>query len=440
VQAAPRDRLPRQVLLSALALSVAAAVIEHVQRGHGYWDYSEGVYLFTSRLVLRGHDLYGSVVAAQPPPLFLVGAGLLAIHDSLDWVRAAIGAVQVGTALLAAVVVWRVTGIRAAAVVAAPLSLVTPWVLHEHGSLIPEMIAAPLLLGGVLLARDRRHAHWLGIVVALLATVKLSYALPALVLIAVSADWRRAARWALVAAVLEIAITLLVFGTAAWRDTVVAQLQSGHVPFHSLAGVFGQIAWHLSGLVVAALLAWLYRQRARDPRTLVIAGTAAVATLITLVSVWKLGTSLNSVVPAEVTLVPLAVSGIALAIAAQRRWAAAIGAAGCAFALVQALSLIAHPLIEGARPLHPFLRPGSGHSYGITMSPTEVDRAVAAARRCPPGVPYAGTPFIAFLARRRMPGDQADQYLINLAPTLKAARSAIAAEPARCPAQPPATH
>jgi hypothetical protein len=240
--------------------------------------------------------------------------------------------------------------------------------------------------------------------------------------------------------VLEIAVTFAVFGTAVWRDTVVAQFQSGHIPFHSLAGEFGQIAWHLSGLVVAALLAWRYRRRARDGRTLLIAGAAAFATLVTLVTVWKLGTSLNSVVPAEVTLVPLAVSGIALAVAAQRRWAAAIGVIGCAFAVVQALSLIAHPLIEGARPIHPFLRPGSSHSYGITMSAAEVDRAVADARRCPPGVPYSGTPYIAFLAGRRMPGDQADQYLIHLAPTLKAARDAIAAEPARCPAQAPATH
>ncbi|MEA2436426.1 MAG: hypothetical protein QOF65_982, partial [Thermoleophilaceae bacterium] len=359
------DGLPRRVLLAGLALSVVVAIAEHVQRGHGYWDYSEGVYLFTSRLLLRGHDLYGSVVAAQPPPLFLIGAGLLAIHDSLEWVRAVIGALQVGTALLAAAVVWRVTGIRAAAVVAAPLSLVTPWVLHEHGSLIPEMIAAPLLLGGILLARERRHAHWLGITVALLATVKLSYALPAVALIAVSGDWRRAARWALVAAVLEIAVTFAVFGTAVWRDTVEAQFQSGHIPFHSLVGELGQIAWHLCGLVVAALLAWHHRRRARDRRTLLVAGTVAFATLITLVSIWKLGTSLNSVVPAEVTLVPLAVSGIALALAGSSgRRAAVIGCAGVAFAVIQALSLVAHPLIEGARPIHPFLRPGSSHSYG----------------------------------------------------------------------------
>jgi hypothetical protein len=117
-----------------------------------------------------------------------------------------------------------------------------------------------------------------------------------------------------------------------------------------------------------------------------------------------------------------------------------IGLVGVAFAVAQGLSLIVHPLIEGTRPLHPFLRPGSGHSYGITMSEEEVDKAVADARRCPPGVPYPGTPEIAFIAHRRLAADQADQYLINLAPVLKPARAAIAAEPAHCPAQSPATH
>ena len=433
-------RVPRSVLAAAAALAVVVAVAEHLLRAHQYWDYSEGVYVYTSRLLLHGHDLYGSVVAAQPPPLFLVGAAVLAIHDSLEWMRAAIGAVQVGTAVLAAVIAWRIAGNRVAAVAAAPLSLLTPWVVHEHGSLIPEMIAAPLLLGGVLLARDRARAPWLGVCVALLAAVKLSYALPAIVLIALSADWRRTARWAIGAAVLGAAAAFAVFGTGLWRDTVVAQFQSGHVPLHSLAGEAGQIAWQLIGLVVAAALAWRYRRDAVDRRTLLIAAAVAVATLITLVSVWKRGTSLNSLVAPEATLAPLAVAGIALALRDRRRGPVALGVAGIAFALVQSLSLVAHPLIVGARPIHPFLRPGSGHSYGVTMTSSEVDRAVADARRCPSGVPYPGTPEIAFIAHRPMAGNQADQYLIHLAPTLGSARAAVAAQPAHCPVQPPATH
>jgi hypothetical protein len=430
-------RLPRMALLSALVLCVAVAVAEHVLRGHAYWDYSEGVYLLTSRLLLHGGDLYANTVTAQPPPLFVIGAGLLAIDDSITWVRTAIAAVQVGTALLAAAVVWRLVGSRVAAVAAAPLTLLTPWVVHEHGSLIPEMIAAPLLLGGILLARERRLAPCLGVLVALLATVKLSYALPAAALVAVSADWRRAARWALAAAAVEIALAFAVFGTGVWRDTILAQLQSGHVGLTALAGEWAQVGWHLVGLLAGAILALRYRHRARDRRTLLIAGTVAFATLCTLLSIWKLGTSLNSVVPAEVTLVPLAVAGVAWAMSAGRRGVAAIGVAGLAFALAHGVALIAAPIIRGP---HLFLRPGSSPSYGVTLTADEVDSAVRVARACPPGVPYSGTPIIAFIAGRRVPADQPDQYLVNLAPALHDARAAIAAEKLRCPRIPPATH
>src|SRR3954469_18662600 len=174
----PGGGLPRTVAVAAFALAVTALLVEHLVRGNGYWDYSEGVYLFSSRLLLHGGDLYGNIVAAQPPPLFVVGAGILSIDDSLDWARWAVGAVQVGTGLLAALVVWRITASRVATAVAAPLTLLTPWVVHEHGSLIPEMFVAPLLLGGVLLAPQQRRAPWVGVLAAALAAFKLSYALP----------------------------------------------------------------------------------------------------------------------------------------------------------------------------------------------------------------------------------------------------------------------
>jgi hypothetical protein len=300
------------------------------------------------------------------------------------------------------------------------------------------MLATPLLLGGILLARDRRLAPWLGVTVAGLATVKLSYALPAVALVAVSADWRRTARWALAAAAVEIALTLIVFDAAGvWRDTILAQLQRPHVGLRSLTGEWAQVAWHLAGLLVGAGLAWRYRRYARDRRTLVVAVTVAVATLGTLLSIWKLGTSLNSVVPAEVTLVPLAVAGSVWALRAGRRNIAAIGAVGLAFAVSQGVALIAAPHVHGA---HPFLRPGSSPSYGITLSADEVNAAVGVARRCPAGVPYSGTPIIAFIAGRRMPAQQPDQYLAQLAPALHEARDAIASVKVRCPLEPPATH
>src|SRR4051812_23364010 len=308
-------RLPRTTALAALALGAVALVVEHLVRGNAYWDYSEGVYLFSSRLLLHGGDLYGSVVAAQPPPLFVVGAGLLSIDDSLSWVRWAVGAVELGTGLLAAQVVWRLTASRQAAAVAVPLTLLTPWVVHEHGSLIPEMFVAPLLLGGVLLARQARRAPWLGVIVVLLASFKLSYALPAVVLICLNADWRRTLRWAVAAAAVDVALTFALFGPGdVWRNVVVAQFESGHVGAGALFGEWAQIAWNLLGLLAAALLTWPFRRHARDARTLLVAAVTAAATLLTLASTWKRGTSLNSVVPAEAVLVPLALAGCVFAV------------------------------------------------------------------------------------------------------------------------------
>jgi hypothetical protein len=323
------------------------------------------------------------------------------------------------------------------------------------------MIVAPLLLGGVLMAPQARRAPWLGLVAALLPAFKLSYALPALVLIALSADWRRTVRWALAAAAAEIALTAVFFGAAdVWRNTVQAQFESGHISAHALVGVWAQIAWNLSGLLIAAAVAWALRGRTRDRRTLVVAGATAGATLLTLASTWKLGTSLNSLVPSETALVPLAVAGCAWAVEGargggrgqagaaalgrvgragpgRRRAAAIVGALGVAFAVAQGVALVAFPHVHGA---HPFLRPGSGPGYGITLSADEVDAAVRAARSCPAKIPYSGTPIIAFIADRPLPADQPDQYLAQLVPVLRPVRDEILAVKTRCPREPPATH
>jgi hypothetical protein len=193
------------------------------------------------------------------------------------------------------------------------------------------------------------------------------------------------------------------------------------------------------------VIAWALRRHARDRRALFVAVAAAGATLVTLLSTWKLGTSLNSVVPVEATLVPLALAGCVYAarqtsergLAALGRGGAALAAVAVTFAVVQGIALVAHKDIRGA---HPFLRPGSSPGYGITLPTGEVDAAVRAARSCPDGVPYSGTPFIAFNARRPLPGNQPDQYLAQLAPVLKDAADAIHAAKTVCPQQAPATH
>lgn len=77
--------------LAAVALALGTLVALHLLRGDSYWNPSERVYALTSRLLLQdGDSLYRHVVAAQPPTLFVFGAGALAIHDSIGWLRLAV--------------------------------------------------------------------------------------------------------------------------------------------------------------------------------------------------------------------------------------------------------------------------------------------------------------------------------------------------------------
>ncbi|MCW3067298.1 MAG: hypothetical protein JWN32_4470, partial [Solirubrobacterales bacterium] len=78
---------PRAAVLGGAAAGLLVVVALHAWRGESYWDYSEGVYALTSRMFLHGGDLYGRMIGAQPPGLFLSGAGILAIHDGVGWLR-----------------------------------------------------------------------------------------------------------------------------------------------------------------------------------------------------------------------------------------------------------------------------------------------------------------------------------------------------------------
>src|SRR6478735_2672519 len=138
------------------------AALERI-RGHSDWGPSEGVYVLSAHLLLDGHRLYHDLIASQPPWVYLFGALPLAIHDSLDAVRLACGLLQVLTGLIAAATVMRLTGNRVAAVLAAPLALLTPWATQQHGLLLPEQLGAPLLLGAALLAARERTAPWAGV-------------------------------------------------------------------------------------------------------------------------------------------------------------------------------------------------------------------------------------------------------------------------------------
>jgi hypothetical protein len=101
--------MTRSDRFAAAALALLLAVLLELARGHADWGPSEGVYALTSRLLLHGGDLYGGLIASQPPWTYLFGAGALGVHDSLDTLRLACGLLQVLTGLLAAEAVWRLT-------------------------------------------------------------------------------------------------------------------------------------------------------------------------------------------------------------------------------------------------------------------------------------------------------------------------------------------
>jgi hypothetical protein len=415
-----RVTLLRGALLGAIAL-VALQLLLVGQ----YWDYSEGVYLATSRLFLHGAGLYDQVVAAQSPPLFVAGAAIVGVHDALWFVRLVLGIVELGSALLAALLVWRLCASRAAAALTLPLFLLMPWTVHEHAALIPEVLAPPLLLGGVLL----RDTRWAGPIAGLLAFVKAPFVLPAAALVFVARDRRRTALTGVATLGVLGLGSLAIFGTHMWTDVVRAQLQTGHPAFGDLAGEWAQAGWNDVGLLVAAALAWRFRSALDRPllnAQLVVAG----ATALTFLTTWKLGTSLTVLVPIEAMLVPLAVAGATAAIRRPERAWAVVGCVALAFPLVQSIALVAKPEIDGQ---HPFLRPGSSPAYGVTLTEAEVDRAAAAARRCPDAVPYSGPPFIAYIAHRPMPAGQPDQFLTGHAAILAGVRRKIEAAQSRCP-------
>ncbi|HEX3874068.1 MAG TPA: hypothetical protein VHW26_07970 [Solirubrobacteraceae bacterium] len=419
---------PRAVSVCGAILGLVALVGVHLAERGSYWDYSEGVYALTAQLWLHGAELYGHVVAAQPPGVFVVGTGLLAVHDNLEWLRLGVGALQLGGGLIAASVVWRLTESRLAGLVAPAAMLLTPWAVREHGALLPELVALPLLLGGLRWSVEPRRAVAFGVVCGLLPVVKVPLLLPAVVLLGLSVDRRRSAVAALVTLVAGILGSALLGGAAVWREVVYAQTQSGHRTISALAGFWAQGGWNLLGLLIPAAFAVALRARARDPRLLRVGGFLGLAMLATFATNFKDGTSLNIVVPVEACLLPLALAGTALAAQsgvrlANRRLLACL--AGLVLTLVQTASLLGSP----THPV-PFLRPGSRPAWAVTETPARLRATVAAARACRPDLAYAGPPIVAMLAGRRMPDDQPDQF-ITRTPALAAVRSEIAAAP-RC--------
>jgi hypothetical protein len=417
------------VLAAGAALGLAALVAVHLALKGTYWDYSEGVYALSAHLMLHGAGLYSSFAGAQPPGVFAVGTVLEAIHDGLEWLRFAVACLQLGAGLIAGAMVLRITGSRMAAVVTPALVLLTPWAVHEHGALTPELVALPVLLGAAFAGASERRPWLVGVLCGVLPLIKVPFAIPAVVIVGLSEDWRRAGLWALGTLLIGLGLTWVLGGEGFWRDAVYAQTQSGSRTLGSLKGFWAQALWNVIGLLVAAAVAVWLRFEAGDRRMLRMLMALAAAMIVTFLTNFKEGTGLNITVPVEAALVPLAVCGTVFGLRSRRGWlVGGVCAAAWAFTLAQSVSLLTSP-----KHAQPFLRAGSGNAWYELMSGSELRAAVDAARKCPDEVPYSGPPLIAFAAGRPMPAGQPDTFIIGHAPTLHAFLVRVNAVRRRCP-------
>ena len=226
--------------------------------------------------------------------------------------------------------------------------LLTPWALHEHGALLPELVALPpLLLAALRWSVEPRRAVAFGVACGLLPLIKLPLVVAAVVLLALCARRRRSLVAAAATLLAGVLASAALGGEGLWREVVYAQTQSGHRSLSALAGFWAQGGWNLLGLLVAGAIAWGLRARSADPRLLGITAALGLGMLITFATNLKQGTSLNIVVPVEAVLVPLALAGVALAASegarlGNRRLLGAV--AGLALTFVQAGSLLHRPL------------------------------------------------------------------------------------------------
>jgi len=427
----PRSR--PYLIATALAVGALEMVLLALWQRNGYWDFSDGVYAETAREVLRGASLYRGVAAAQPPPVYLLGALLLAIHDGLAAIRTGLALVQLATAGLVAVAVLRLSGERWLALAAGLATPLLPIALHEHAQLIPETLAAPLLMAGALWCARRERAVLGGVALALAASCKLAFIVPALAVVALAADRRRAAAGLVGAGVLFGLVAMLGYGSSLWTETVSAQFALGAAPAHYVAGLIAQAAWSELPLVAGVLAfgAVYVRGRRIDGPQAALSRTllaAALGGLLLALTLFKHGSYISVLIVAEPPLLALACVG-ALGLWRHAGLGGQIGVSAFAALLAaQSLSLLVSPADPALAR-----RPGARSGLAELSSPAAVSRAVATARRCPAGVAYSGPPYLAFLADRRMPGAQPDIFMLRYSSTDVAFERSAAVDQPRCP-------
>lgn len=431
------SRPPKRAVLLYVAAATLVLTALYAFFGLAYLDYSEGVYAYTARAVGQGAALYSQIAAAQPPPLFLSGAALLWLGDSMWVIRGGLAVVSLASGTLVLIAVWRLTQSSLAAVIGALASLLTPWALREHAVLTPETFAGPLLLLAALLASRPRSSVLGGAAAATAVAFKVAYALPALALVVAASDRRRYVVGSLLTCVLLWSAFVALYGGALVENVLVAQRQTGGQGVSALVGLLAQAAWNLAPLLILASLAWLGRPQARDSALLESLLVLLVAETLLLGTLLKDGSYLNFLSVIELPAVTVGSGGVLWLSKRRSGRASGVRSGGAvtaatvicvALAMGQAGSLLLDPMRPGV-----FVRPLSRPAHGVLLSHAEVMARARVARRCPPGLPYSGEPYVAFIARRSMPGDQPDQFIVSQARTHVRFRAAAAAAGERCP-------
>lgn len=426
-----------RLLVAWLVLALATLVALAVWQGQSYWEYSDGVYSLSARQLLEGQALYRDFAAAQPPPLYLLGAAALALSDTPTAIRVLMALCEAATSLLVLVAVWRLTRRPGVALAAALACLVTPWALREHAQLLPETVAAPLLMGAALAAGRRGGAVAAGALGAAAASLKVAFVLPALAIVLAARERRRGlSSFAAAGAALGLTF-LLIFGEPLWSNVVAAQAQTGRAALSYVAGLWAQAGWNLAGLLVLAALAWPRRSAIADPDLARSLLAASVGSLLLLGTLVKHGSYLTVVVVAEPPLLCLAACGIAAVLGerAESRGKAAWRVRARALAATAAVALlVAQTTSLLAAPDDPvlFTRPLAASGPARVLSDAEVARTAAAIRRCPDGSTYAGPPYLAFVAGRDIAGSQPDQFMIHNAANLERFRRAAQEDASVC--------
>jgi hypothetical protein len=424
--------------LAVFALIAAALVCAIlIPRGDSYWNFSDGVYLYSANAVLHGQGLYTDFASAQPPPVYYVGAGILSLGDSPSTFRVVLALVNVLTGLTVLIAVHRLTGRPDLAAVAGALALVTPRALHDAANLLPETFAAPLIMAAALLASRRATAALGGLAAAAAVAFKLAFVLPAGALILGAAAARRYLAGLVVAGIVFGVVFLAAFGTAFLDEVVTAQRQVGLASASFIWLELRQAAWNLLPFALPVVAAWNWRRRTKDPALLRAMFMAALGSLAVFVTIVKYGAYINLAVIVEPPLLALGAAGVAWAWDARATLKGAIRVGAIAGVLFLALGVAqAGGLLLSPSAPWPFARPGSPSTLGWVTSPTETDSALARIRRCPPGLAYSGPPYFAFLADRRMPGGQGDPFIVANAPINAEFLAEARRDRPRCPRHP----